>query len=165
MNTTPDRLVTLDQAAAVLGVSRRTIERRLAKSELNGKRDGKTWLVELPKLLPAENDTLRARVVELSDKVGQLTAEREQLSRSLSEAQDERHRLREQLIQVTNEREELSQQARRLDSEAAVLRAQLEAVTGERDYLRQAHAASLTLSTRLLPERTESNRPWWRVWR
>lgn len=51
------------------------------------------------------------------------------------------------------------------EREIAVLCAQIEGVTGERDYLRQAHAASLTLSTRLLPERAESNRSRWQFWR
>jgi len=70
------------------------------------------------------------------------------------------------LEQLTATVEQLTARLTAVEAERDQAKALLEAAIGERDYLRQAHAASLTLSTRLLPERAESaNRPWWKVWR
>lgn len=135
MSTSNARTVPIDEAVGILGVSRRTIERRLAKGELAGRRDGRAWLVELPATAPTEVEELRARVVELTANVKQLTATDGQTHARLAE----------------------------LEKALAVAEARLESAEAERTYLRQALAASLTLSQKLLPERTESNRPWWRV--
>jgi len=137
MSTSNARTVSIDEAVGILGVSRRTIERRLAKGELAGRRDGRVWLVELPAAAPTEAEELRARVVELTANIEQLTATDGQTRARLVE----------------------------LEKALAVAEARLESAEAERAYLRQALAASLTLSQKLLPERAESNRPWWKVWR
>jgi len=126
MSQSADRQLTIDQAAAELGISRRTVERRCARGVLRSLHDGGRLLV----LLPTPTDTLTAKLEQLTATVEQLT---------------------DRLTAVEAERDQA--------------KALLEAVTSERDYLRQAHAASLTLSTRLLPERTETRPSWWRVWR
>lgn len=121
MNETNATWLSIDDAARALGISSRTIRRRLNSGELAGERRGREWLVRMPDVAPSEVDTLRDTVQRLTDNVTSL-------SKRLSDVEAERDRARELL----------------------------EAVTGERDYLRQAHAAALSLSQRLLPERTES---------
>ena len=49
-------------------------------------------------------------------------------------------------------------------SECAMLRQRVADVVSDRDYLRQALAAALTTTQKLLPERIPS-RPWWQFWR
>jgi excisionase family DNA binding protein len=51
----------------------------------------------------------------------------------------------------------------RLRHEADMLRQRAEDLVSERDYLRQALAAALTTTQKLLPERT--GRPWWAFWK
>ena len=47
--------------------------------------------------------------------------------------------------------------------ECALLRQRVADLVSERDYLRQALAAALTTTQKLLPERT--GRSWWQFWR
>lgn len=130
------RRVTLEEACAVFGLSRRTVQRYLADGRLKGEKVGGRWLVDAPAIRPSVT----------SDAPEEATTRQSDLTRQLSE--------------VTQERDTLARQV-------GALTEKLEAVTGERDYLRDALAASLTLSQRLLPERAESTSqpPRWQFWR
>ena len=128
VSTSDARTLPIDEAVSVLGISRRTIERR---------RDGRSWLVEIPATAPSEVEQLRARVVELIATVEQLTASDGQMRARVAE----------------------------LEKALAVAEARFEAADAERDYLRQTHAAALSLSQRLLLEPTRAERAWWAFWR
>ena len=133
--TTP---LPLDEAAKALGLSRRTVQRRLAAGTLTGRKQGTIWLVDVPTTTPAAmTDALRVRL-----------------------ADTERH-----LADVTREYDSLARQLADTERELGHAKELLEATIAERDYLRQL-AAALTSRVPQLPERAESaNRAWWKVWR
>lgn len=141
--TTPTRQVPISEAAWLLKVSRRTVERRLSAGLLTGRKVGGHWLVDVPHIVPnvvpqpptpirqdidkpnadvhnPDIDVLRARVSELCDT---LTTEK---------------------AEAIREADALAVQVSELDWEKAGLVEKLGDVTGERDYLRNALAAALT---------------------
>ncbi|MDP2949822.1 MAG: hypothetical protein Q8P22_09835 [Chloroflexota bacterium] len=59
---------------------------------------------------------------------------------------------------------DLSRQLADSEHDKAELARRVDALTEERDYLHQAHAAALTLSQRLLPERATAAARW-QFWR
>lgn len=137
---TETRQVPLTEAARLLGISRRTAQRRLESGALTGAKVGARWYVDVvaePTEPPTAPEPLTvaptvALLVEVID-------------------------LRATLAEVSADRDELRH-------ESALLRTKLDSAESERDYLRSALAASLTLGQRLLPERTASI-PRWRFWR
>ena len=127
----------LDEAAKALGLSRRTVQRRLAAGTLTGRKQGTIWLVDVPTTTPAAiTDALMVRL-----------------------ADTERH-----LADVTRERDTLARQLADTERELAHARERLTATEGERDYLRQL-AAALTSRVPQLPERTEPPKARWQFWR
>ena len=131
----------LTEAAKLLGISRRTAQRRLESGALTGQKVGARWLVDVvaePTEPPTAPEPLTvaptvALLVEVID-------------------------LRATLAEVSADRDNLRH-------ESALLRVRLDSAESERDYLRSALAASLTLGQRLLPERTGQRPSWWKVWR
>lgn len=124
--------VPLDDAAKILGLSRRTIERRLAQGSLQGRRDGKRWLVILPESKPDNSDTVRSErdklscdLSELSAKYDSLTQERDTLSRQAANARAD---LEDRLKALESERDRLSEQVAELSQEC-------DRITTERDTL------------------------------
>jgi excisionase family DNA binding protein len=132
----------LTEAARLLGISRRTAQRRLESGALTGAKVGARWFVDVVTEPLAEPTEPESRAL---DPAVALLAEVSALRSTLAEVVSDRDSLRH---------------------ESALLRAKLDSAESERDYLRSALAASLTLgqSQRLLPERAAS-RAWWQVWR
>ena len=105
-----------------------------------------------------EVDAARAQIVELTARLADLTDQRDTVAVLVADLAQQVAGLSErcaaQVRQVADLGRDLAERAR-----------QVEALTQERDYLRQAHAAALTLTQRLLPERTDPRHwrwPWQR---
>lgn len=143
---TETRQLPLTEAARLLGISRRTAQRRLTDGTLTGVKVGQKWLIDVDLAQvaapePRQDSATSAYLAELGIVRAQLT-----------EALTECNTLRQDCATVRAECATLARRATDLES--------------ERDYLRQALAAALTLGQqRLLPERAESGRAWWKVWR
>lgn len=169
------RQVPIDEAARLLGLSRRTIERRLNRGTLTGSKTGGRWLVDVP---PSELTTTATRqeadTGEVDVPVSHLSGvsqRAEALAVQLAEATvrgdalaAQVSQLSGQLAEVTRQCDSLAAQVSQLSATGDVLRQRVEELTSERDYLRSALAAALTLQQKALPERTEQGRHWWWPW-
>lgn len=133
--------VGVQEAAARLGLSVDSVRRRVKAGRLESRRspDGRI-LVILSDETPSTDPLARA--------AHELAAARQELAA----AKQEIATLQTRLVDLAKAR--------------AVDRALLDAAEREVDYLRSAHTASLVISQRLLPERTEpaSQPPWWKFW-
>jgi len=139
--TTP---LPLDEAAKALGLSRRTVQRRLAAGTLTGRKQGTIWLVDVPTTTPAAmTDALRVRLADTVRHLADVTRERDSLAGSVPAL----------ARQLADSERELSHAQERLT-----------ATEGERDYLRQL-AAALTSRVPQLPERAEPPKARWQFWR
>ena len=74
------RQVSLPEACTILGLSRRTVERRLATHELNGVKVGSRWLVDVPADAQATPEPKPVDVAELTRQVVSLQAESHRLN-------------------------------------------------------------------------------------
>lgn len=77
------RQLTLDEAATLLGVSRRTVQRRLSDGTLTGRKQAGRWLVNVPDV-PADTRTAQIATT-LSHQVEVLRQERDAQRESLRE--------------------------------------------------------------------------------
>jgi chromosome segregation ATPase len=113
-----DKWVTVSEAAEVLGVSERTIWRRVKAQRLEIDRSVSPHVVRV-------SDTVTDKSVTESDTVSEVS-------------------------ELEGEVERLSRDVQALEAEVERLSDVLAEVRSERDYLRQAHAAALSTSQRLL---------------
>lgn len=145
------RQVPIDEAVSLLHLSRRTIERRLARGTLAGTKDGGRWLVDVP----------LADMTATEVRQGVDSGEVDRLRLQLAEATAKLADMAEQVADLTRQHDSLTQQLADMTATGDVLRQRVDELTSERDYLRSALAAALTLQQKALPERTETGRRWW----
>lgn len=138
--TPASRPLPLDEAARALGISRRTVQRRLATGELRGRKVGQRWTVDVPATTPgAAQAQDRARQVDLE-------------------------RLARQADLLGRECDTLRAQVSDLERELAHARERIADLEVDREHWRNAAAAALAVRA-LLAESTERGRSWWQVWR
>jgi len=86
--------ISVDEAAARLGVCARTVRNRLRRGELNGEkvstRSGAEWQVEWDERAPESGEELRARNLELAGENERLRAELAELRAALPSGEKER---------------------------------------------------------------------------
>jgi excisionase family DNA binding protein len=98
MSDTPEtRQVSIDEAAQILGLSRRTIERRLTDGRLSGHRQGVRWLVDVPVSHDAPTPFPDRRDDAKTRKLSEVTRERDELARRVADLEGERDYLRQAL--------------------------------------------------------------------
>jgi predicted RNase H-like nuclease (RuvC/YqgF family) len=127
--TTSDKWVKVSKAAVLLGVSERTVWRRVKRGELAIDRSVTPHLVNVSDTV---SDNVTDKGVTLSDKVSEVSELEERVEGLEAELQEWRLKA-----------EELSREVKRLEE-------LLSEVRSERDYLRSANAAALSTSQRLL---------------
>lgn len=88
MDTNPDRLLTLDEAAAALGISKDAARKRLRRGTLTGQVVNGRWLVRLPTVLPTVPAVPQAPA-ELSALLLSLHALAEQQARRLEQIEQQ----------------------------------------------------------------------------
>ena len=98
------RQVSLDDAAHILNLSRRTVQRRLADGSLTGQKVAGRWLVDVPDdtVISQEGDTgtvvaLQAQVTQLSQERDGLARDRGEMARQIEALTGERDYLRSAL--------------------------------------------------------------------
>jgi len=161
--TTPPSGVSLDEAAAQLGISRDAVRLRIRRGSLNATRVNGRWVVDLNgrdgdvvRTLPVANDRVRPLV---EAELAQLRLERDHARELLTRVEAEQERTVKQL-------DTLAEEVR----QAAVERAELRRLLAE--AIRSLPAPSFTMT----PEKTGSPpmdmettakppRPWWAFWR
>lgn len=187
------RQVTIDQAAFILGLSRRTVERRLANGALSGVKVGQKWLVDVP---VTDNDTsqesnrhnsdgqptgeididiLRVQLADMSQKIADLSHERDSLLRQVSDLTTDKEYLKNQLTLMARQAEQAMQARDNAESEWRRL------LNNEQQNTIQI-GSQLDRLIKLLPPPREDiiegttaepqlkrvepqQRPWWAFWR
>jgi len=108
MDAPQTRQVSIDEAARILGLSRRTVERRLTSGRQSGRKDGGRWLVDVTidaaTVQREQADHDRRAIDELTRKVAELTHQAEALT-------DERDALTRRIDELLADRESWRQQA------------------------------------------------------
>lgn len=151
------RQLPIDDAARALGISRRTIQRRLAAGELHGVKVGSRWLVDVVDVIGVDSDMGESprgddnHAIDLAmAELAAMTVERDSLARQVDSLTRERD-------DIARDKAELARQVDELAEQRTYLRKLLD---NQHDYL-GVLAGTIAKNLPLLTERTDS-RPWWR---